>query len=99
MYIRTYVSISVLFSFAFLSIVCTYVRAYVCKSSLVMYCVYVCTSCTYCKYIHTTYVCISLFCTGLDKAQCLPCVHHVLQPGREGPPSVQTEEVEVHRTG
>lgn len=37
--------------------------------------------------------------SGLDQAQCLPCVYHILQAGAAGPPGLPSQELALSHSG
>ena len=55
------------------------------------------TCCSVCLQGCSLFICCLV--TGLEQVQCLPCVHHVVQHCGPGSPCLQTEEMEIPRSG
>lgn len=46
------------------------------------------------------YLLLSVFDpSGLDQAQCLPCLYHILQAGAAGPPGLPPQELALSHSG
>ena len=54
---------------------------------------------SFCSFFSPYFLLLSLGTTGLDQAQCLPCVYHILQAGAAGPPGLPPQELALSYIG
>lgn len=54
---------------------------------------------SFCSYFLPHFLLLSPDTAGLDQAQCLPCVYHILQAGAAGPPGLPPQELALSHSG
>ena len=54
---------------------------------------------SFCSFFSHYFLLLSLGTAGLDQAQCLPCVYHILQAGAAGPPGLPPQELALSYIG